>query len=125
MIRSVFLVSFLFITFKGSGQDFFLLKDPGEGSILLDSGWTYRILPDTNFQVASTEEFPLKPIQPSLDIHLMPSEITTGVGYMVLRIKVSPELRKLKLALSIQQSVASEIYFNGILPDSKALGIAR
>ena len=95
-------------------QEVFLLHDPGNSSVVLVDGWTYRMSDESEASRIDYDDHGWKPIRPDADIvESIPADAKTGIGWMRLRFRVTGDARKQQLAMMIRQSVASEIYLNG------------
>ncbi len=97
-----------------SGQEMFRLTD--DKRIVLSYGWKYIMDDNSVYARPLFNDSHWKPIRADLDVHdSLPEDAKNGVGWMRLRFHVAKNLRGAHLALGIQQSVASEIYLNGVL----------
>jgi two-component system, NtrC family, sensor kinase len=104
----------LLASLYGNAQEIFQLKDPGSSFLLLDKGWTYRMVDSPMISNVESNNSGWKTFQPAADIHDdIPEDARTGIGWMRLYINVSKEIRGKQLAMMIRQSVASEVYLNG------------
>jgi signal transduction histidine kinase len=104
----------LLASLSGYAQEFFQLTDPGSSFLLLDKGWTYRMVDSPMTSNMDSNNPAWKTFQPAADIHDdVPDDARTGIGWLRLFINVSKEVRGKQLAMMIRQSVASEIYLNG------------
>ena len=95
-------------------QELFRLMD--DQQVVLDKDWKYTMGDNPVYASPSFDDHSWKPIRANLDIHdSLPAGAEKGIGWMRLRFYADEKLRGAHLALSIQQSVASEIYLNGKL----------
>jgi two-component system NtrC family sensor kinase len=95
-------------------QELSRLRD--DQQVVLDKGWKYTMGDNPVYASPPFDDHSWKPIRANLDIHdSLPAGAEKGIGWMRLRLNVNEKLRGAHLALSIQQSVASEIYLNGKL----------
>ena len=112
--RIIFLTCMVLLSCSGFTQGYFMLKDPGTNSILLNSGWKYKMGDNPAWASPSFNDETWKPIDPIMDIHDSSShEAVSGIGWLRLNIKWQPGTANHALALIVHQSVASEIYLNG------------
>ena len=114
-MRKILLSLFIACIFHSSiAQEMFRLNN--DSLVVLDTGWKYTMGDDPVYASPKFNDLGWKSIRANLDIHdSLPADAASGIGWMRLRISVSESLRGQQLALSIQQSVASEIYLNGRL----------
>lgn len=97
-------------------QEPFLLGDPGTSSVLLSNGWRYSMNDRPESAMPGFDDSRWKPIRPGSDIHdSIPADAKKGIGWIRLRVRLTEESRRQRLALMIRQGVASEIYLNGNL----------
>ena len=95
------------------GQELFQLRD--DQHVLLDKGWKYKMGDDPAWAKPQFDDRLWKPINPALDIHdSLAADARKGIGWLRLKFHVGEKAGGKYLALSIQQSVASEIYLNGV-----------
>ncbi len=88
-------------------------KLPGNG-ILLDKGWKFHKGDNTEFANKDYNDKTWQNINPTLDIHDSLTEIREGIGWFRIHISIDSNDNN-QIALLVQQSGASEIYFNGHL----------
>ncbi|WP_336517041.1 ATP-binding protein [Pollutibacter soli] len=97
-------------------QEIIILDDPGKSFILLNNGWRYSMTDQPEAVMPGFDDSRWKPIRPAADIHdSIPEDAKKGVGWMRLRIRLPEEAGRRKMSMLVKQSVASEIYLNGIL----------
>jgi len=82
--------------------------------ILLDKGWKYTMDDSPEFAKPEFDDSTWQNIDPTPDIHEIPPLWKSTMVWFRLHFKVDPQLIG-PLALTIQQSGASEIYLNGVL----------
>jgi two-component system NtrC family sensor kinase len=114
-MKKVFISFFALLFFHCiSAQQLFRLAD--DHHVVLDRGWKYTMDDNPVYASPSFDERGWKPIHPDLDVHdSLPADAASGIGWMRLRFAVGDSVKGKNLALSIHQSVASEIYLNGKL----------
>jgi len=110
---------FLFIFFVAtkcfSQEVTHLTKLPPEG-ILLDKGWKFQTGDDPRFARSDYDDSKWRSVNPSLDIHdSLDQVLKAGIVWFRSHLSIDSNVLKHQLAFSIQQSGASEIYFNGLL----------
>ncbi|HEX8429124.1 sensor histidine kinase [Hymenobacter sp.] len=83
--------------------------------LVLNQGWRFHPGDNPRWALPGLSELQWQPIDPTLSLHSLPQVEKAGSGWLRLRFRVSPALRKQALVLRISQYAASEIYFNGRL----------
>ena len=81
--------------------------------LLLDKGWKFKTGDNPAWAMAGYDDKTWQSINPTVDIHYLPQIPKSGIGWFRLHLSLDSSLLKRQLALVIQQSGASEIYFNG------------
>ncbi|TGE08312.1 sensor histidine kinase [Hymenobacter fodinae] len=85
---------------------------PPDG-ILLNRGWKYHPGANLTWAQPTLPDHHWQPLDPTVCLRQLPQLSSTG--WLRLRFRVGPELRRQALALRVYQYAASEIYFNGQL----------
>ncbi|QNH64119.1 GHKL domain-containing protein [Hymenobacter sediminicola] len=83
--------------------------------IVLDQGWQFHAGDNPTWAEVTIDERGWQSINPTLSLRHLPQIEQAGTGWLRLRFRLSPELRRQALLLRIFQYTASEIYFNGHL----------
>lgn len=87
---------------------------PVEG-LLLDKGWKYRSGDNPDWVSPGYNDQDWQPIDPTLDIHDLPSLWQSNIGWFRLHFSLDSSLRQESLSLLVEQTGASEIFLNGRL----------
>ncbi|WP_133273984.1 hypothetical protein [Hymenobacter radiodurans] len=82
---------------------------------MLDKGWKFQPGDDEQWAQPDIDDQGWQPINPTLPPRQLPQVQQAGIGWLRLRFRVSPELQRKALILSIAQYAASEVYLNGQL----------
>ncbi|TGD82603.1 sensor histidine kinase [Hymenobacter wooponensis] len=85
---------------------------PPDG-LLLSSGWKYHPGDNRAWATPQVNDQGWQAINPTLCLRQLPQLAPTG--WLRLRFRVAPQLRRQALALRVYQYAASEVYFNGQL----------
>jgi len=86
---------------------------PPDG-IVLNSGWRFFVGDSPEYANPGFDDSAWEPINPTLDIHTSLPQIPEGrISWLRIRLSIDSSIHQ--LVMSIGQSVASEIYVNGIL----------
>jgi len=112
-----FVFVFLFINNSFSQKNtqvFHVSSMPPEG-ILLNKDWKFQTGDNLDYAKPEYDDKTWQSIDPTLDIHKLPQIPGSGICWFRLLISVDASVLKNQLAVSIQQSGASEIYLNGKL----------
>ena len=84
--------------------------------ILLDKGWKFHTGDNPDWAKPNFNDEAWQSIDPTLDVHQSLQQIpTSGVSWFRIHLPVRTEMQKKQVALTIQQSGASQIYLNGLL----------
>src|SRR4028119_54888 len=107
-----------FLTVNCVSQDsatyvFHIDKLPPEG-ILLDKGWKFQAGDNPDWAKPEFDDGDWQAIDPTKDIHELP-QLQKRIGWFRLKQQIDSTILVQPLALIINQSGASEIYFNGKL----------
>jgi hypothetical protein len=86
---------------------------PASG-ILLNEGWKFHAGDNAEWGKAYIDDANWQPINPTSDIYDLPQIRTTAVGWLRLHLYIDSNLLHKPLALQLRQTVASEIYLNGV-----------
>jgi len=114
-MKIIFIIAFLPFLLSGKclSQDVFIDKLPAEG-FLLDKGWKFQVGNNPDYAKPDFDDSKWQSINPTLDVHDLP-QLKQGLVWLRLHLSLDSNILNNQLALSIQQSGASEIFLNGKL----------
>lgn len=123
-MKYISLITTLLLTFAGRGQSRLQVDTiPQSVSVfetapgfVLNTGWHWKAGDDAGWAATDYNDSAWHSVNPLLDVHhSQPGLPKTGVFWLRLRFAIDSNIQKNQLALLIQQSGASEIYYNGKL----------
>ena len=91
-----------------------LLDSLSKRGTLLSEGWVYHTGDDINYADPTLNDQGWKPVNPTLAVPDLPADMQSGMGWLRLKFKVVPGLKR-SAAIMLKQAVAVEIYLNGKL----------
>ena len=87
---------------------------PQQG-LLLDKAWKWHLGDKPAWARADLDDARWDTLNPNQDVALLATLPPQGIGWLRIRLSLSPQVRNKPLGLSIQQSGASEFFLNGRL----------
>ncbi|MEZ4900351.1 MAG: ATP-binding protein [Spirosomataceae bacterium] len=122
MKNSLFYLLFFFLfSTVGWGQSVISIDSLSADGLLLTQGWKWHIGDNIEWASPEFDDNDWNEINPAEDLNNIPQLAKKGIGWFRATIAFSPLIAQRLTTLQINQSVASEIYINGIL--AKKIGI--
>lgn len=112
---------FLFNTAFTWGQSIITIDSlPSEG-LLLNKGWKWSAGDNPEWANPEFDDSKWKEVSPTQDLSKIPQLTKKGIGWFRVTLEFSPLVAQKLTTLHISQSLASEIYINGLL--AKKIGV--
>lgn len=122
MRNSLFIfLLFLFLSTVCCGQSVIPIDSLSEEGLLLDKGWKWQAGDNAAWSSPEFDDSEWQVVNPSQDLRRIPQLTQKKMGWFRATIEFSPMMAQRLTTLQISQSVASEIYINGIL--AKTIGV--
>ncbi|MEO5582330.1 MAG: ATP-binding protein [Saprospiraceae bacterium] len=111
----VFIVYYFLLVDPALSQDTVKLENLGLREFKLDKGWKFHEGDNPEWANSDFEDQSWKPINPLLQLHILPQVRKAGIGWFKLKLKVDSSFRNENMVMVISTVGASEIYLNGDL----------
>ncbi|HAK77016.1 MAG TPA: histidine kinase [Runella sp.] len=111
------LLSFFFLLFWGvvQSQNISNIDSIPSKGLVLSNGWKWHVGDNHEWANPEFDDSDWKIIDPTQDVNAIPELSRKGYGWFRTTIEFSPMVAQKLTTLQISQSVASEVYINGIL----------
>lgn len=111
------LLSFFFLLFLSvaQGQNVSNIDSIPSKGLVLTNGWKWHVGDNHEWADPEFDDSDWKIIDPTQDVNAIPQLSQKGYGWFRTTIEFSPLVAQKLTTLQISQSVASEVYINGIL----------
>ena len=96
-------------------QEVFKIDSLPKQGVLLKEGWKWHAGDNPDYAKADFDDSAWEGIEPTKDIYDLPQIRKSSVGWFRIRFKVDNSLLYKPLTFQVNQSLASEIYLNGLL----------
>ncbi|CAN5739611.1 hypothetical protein BH10BAC2_BH10BAC2_35310 [soil metagenome] len=118
-----FLILLLLVFFLLIGKCFsqqqsssiFILDSISGKGVKLDKGWKFHAGDNPQWSKPGYDDKAWQPVDPTLELHLLPMVKEAGIGWFRLKMKVDSSLLNERIAMMLTSQGASEIYLNGEL----------
>ncbi|MCP9770235.1 hypothetical protein EGI22_20210 [Lacihabitans sp. LS3-19] len=114
-MRRLLLVLLIYTNFCfAQNRSEFRIDSIPKAGILLDKNWKWHAGDNPDFAKADFDDSKWEGIDPTKDIYDLPQIRKTSVGWFRIRFYVDSSLLNKPLTFQVNQSIASEIYLNGM-----------
>ncbi|MFN8348127.1 MAG: ATP-binding protein [Spirosomataceae bacterium] len=119
--RRLLVVLLLFAVSFTRGQSIITVDSIPEEGLILNKGWKWSAGDNLQWANPEFDDSQWKDVNPAEELSKIPQLTQKGIGWFRTTLEFSPIIAQKLTTLQINQSVASEIYINGVL--AKKIGV--